>query len=508
MENLHDFTESEAELSALNAEDSSSENAKSRKPENNNSTLPPFCETNTGYEYPPIAEKTPIAEEKPIAEKNTTNLVGDQNPTAENSDKSLRFEPTEYKNAPLEEKKFDFSCFDKPAEKREQEPQKELSLRFEPTEYKNAPLEEKKFDFSCFDKPAEDKNEEIPPALMPFFELADVLEKELPKQDQANEEEKKALAENILEHANEAKLSQYAEYLGRGGKIYVHIIDIGTPYITNNNKDIKLTKTHYDNAAKISNERFKALDVDLEVVIVWQIGSSPLTREEFQTRQADKTKRQAMPKEFDKEYNPMDSYVLVDNQGTDSEVKQGNLGLAQWSAKKPSITTMPNDWDKLDDDVDVVGQSHANNFLAFLNSSQLASLVDKTQQGFEIPNELGKINEAIENAIALAIEHEVGHHKFGFHAENGVGAIDYNGYKVNQLGGKSLIDFLKGKKQFTSRENISNGPGHIRETIMASPPKLKDTQKSIKADGAAVNNGYDEYMITMLGSAVNIMLNR
>jgi hypothetical protein len=68
-------------------------------------------------------------------------------------------------------------------------------------------------------------SEETPPALAPLFKVADVLEAELPKQDELTPQTKQAAAENILANANDAKLNEYAQYLGLGGKIYVHVFD-------------------------------------------------------------------------------------------------------------------------------------------------------------------------------------------------------------------------------------------------------------------------------------------
>lgn len=421
MENLRDFTESEAELSALNAEDNGSQNAKS-------STLPPFWETNTGYEYPPIAGK-----------KNTTNLVGDQNPTPENSDKSLRFEPTEYKNEPLEARK-DLVFSKEVAEKTRQEiPPQASYLTFEPTEYKETQLEEKKFDFSCFDKPAEDKNEEIPPALMPFFELADMLEKE----KQPFNTEKTALS--IEKAADKTDGNPYAEYLGKGGTIYVHVFDVEkhkewpTNIVNKNKAQETPTKAHYLLAEKIMNKKFKEdLKINLTVKVVFaKKGEKPMTKEAFQKR---------------KDYKPADSYILI------GEMKNLNT----WQKQE----LHDSGWTQIEVSSGNLGCSASNQFYSWLLVDQFCSF----GHTMEYQNAIGELDSdgntitpttALAMAIATAIEHEVGHAKFDLH-----------------LLDNAPFDKSKGN-------NVGLG-GHVTKTIMQTSPRYKSADQ------------YDEYMIAIL----------
>lgn len=396
MENLHDFTESEAELSALNAEDNGSENAKS-------STLPPFWETNTGYEYPPIADKMPIAEEK-----NTTNLVGDQNPTPENSDKSLRFEPTEYKNAPLEARKDLVFSKEPAAATRQEIPPQASYLTFEPTEYKETQLEEKKFDFSCFDKPAEDKNQEIPPALMPFFELADVLEKE----KQPFNTEKTALS--IEKAADKTDGNPYAEYLGKGGTIYVHVFDVEKAYKIethihdNNGQEVRPTVKIYKQVEFICNEHFKELGINLKVKIVFAPKKSmPMSLKEFQGRQ---------------DYNPMDSYVVVWSNDL-------------FNAWEDNNKTKENDnWQELN--VDGLGYSAGLQFYSMVNTFFYSQIGDELHYKDAIGKELnigGKkliitADLALAMGLAKVLMHESGHPKFAGDPDSDIGAGGTGGH--------------------------------------------------------------------------------
>jgi hypothetical protein len=439
MENLRDFTESEAELSALNTEDNGSQNAKS-------STLPHFWETNTGYEYPPIAE-----------EKNTTNLVGDQNLTPENSDKSLRFEPTEYKNAPLEPKNLVFSK--EPAAKTRQEiPPQASYLTFEPTEYKDAPLEQKKLDFSCFDKPVEDKNQEIPPALMPFFELADMLEKE----KQPFNTEKTALS--IEKAADKTDGNPYAEYLGKGGTIYVHVFDVDAPYIGSgindqNGKELRPTKETYLAAAEITNKKFYDLDINLKMKITFaKKGESPMTKENFQKR---------------KDYSPTDSYVVVGNAGN----------LINWQDKERvkykevdkidgHKAMSENNWGYIGLSPDKsLGSSYAEKgigtqFYALLCTNAFEQFggtfgYNQVVGSLDANGKPISAEAALAMAISIAIEHEVGHPKFDLH-----------------------LDDDSPMNKNTNRFADWGLGGHKTGTIMSSYPSY--------------NAQYDDYMISVL----------
>jgi len=344
-------------------------------------------------------------------------------------------------------------------------------------------------------------NEETPPALAPLFKVADVLEQELPKQDQLTPQTKQAAAENILANANDAKLNQYAQYLGRGGKIYVHVLDASTQYSSTETKvKTNITKKHYLDAIDISNEKFRKLDINLTVVLIWDIDGSPLTREEFQTRKADKTKRKGIPKGFDSEYNATDTYLVVDNLSYAS--KPNNLGIEQWAPMASGETDF-SDWENFSDknDPNVSGKSHHNNFLAYINSDQIPDITNNSDDKIKFSKDLFEINEAISNALSLAIEHESAHSKFAIYSEND--AYSPSPAYDNALGGardlKQLFTMpLYRDVKFTPRENVSSIYGHVRETIMALRPNVKHIQTKTKSNGTNVNSGYDDYMVTML----------
>jgi hypothetical protein len=353
-------------------------------------------------------------------------------------------------------------------------------------------------------------NEETPPALAPLFKVADVLEQELPKQDELTPQTKQAAAENILANANDAKLNQYAQYLGLGGKIYVHVFDYRGKH-AQGETTIDYTKKHYENAAAISNERFKKLDINLEVVIIFDdFNAKPLTREEFQTRKADKTKRQTMPKGFDNLYNPMDSYMVINIQNDDNNPTMSHdkdKGIEPWLNEMVQ-SKKTNDWqDAFNDKVATAGKSSQYNFLGMVNASYTQG---NAQRFYSIkadkPFSIAEIDKQIAESIASAIEHEVGHTKFIHYSANSLSSTQDSYMEGernnNSLGKATLKAYLSAsdadKNKFKFRENFSHAgtsAGHVHKTVMDEYPKVEYTKTK---NNVQIQEGYDVYMQTML----------
>lgn len=290
---------------------------------------------------------------------------------------------------------------------------------------------------------------DVPPALEPFSKAADILEKESSKTD--TPESKTAAAEEIMKNANDYRLNQYAEYLGKGGTIYVHVINPERNKTRTNIKDKKSseslipTKKHYIRAAQIMNQRFYNLDINLKVIV--KFSSKPLTKKEFQAR---------------KDYNPLDSYVVVDHE----------YNFLEWEEerKKNGEKAFSEDtWQMLGGGS--LGVSAKYEFYSRLSTNYFGSFATDGGQsgGFkyeEAANKYGA-DEALAMALAKVIEHEVGHSKFDLHP----------------MDDSSKTDFAGNKK---SKEMTRGDGGHVSKTIMQSAPMYGDSES------------YDLYMLCML----------
>jgi hypothetical protein len=333
------------------------------------------------------------------------------------------------------------------------------------------------------------ESEEIPPALAPLFDVADVLEEE--------KGVNKTLAAKKVLDATEGYSPlpwTWWDYIGKGGTIYVHILNLDmnkTSYqkqepikcnITNSN--FEFTKKHYTRAAKIANERYKKLDVNLKVVIIFDENAKPLTKEEFIQRKADKKQRAALPKELDAEYNPMDSYMVFDNsehlQQWQSQLAKDYDADLDKSKKWQNNLQVDLDADnKISMDIrNNIGNSHPNAFFATANTNNFGAYTnnfiqlkedDIKQKGAD------ELNECISGALAILIEHEIGHSKFAIYAEN-------NGHYY--------------EPSFKVRDEANTSAGHKGNTVMQAAPSY-----SILLDDKNKYDtylGYDIYMQTML----------
>ncbi len=339
-------------------------------------------------------------------------------------------------------------------------------------------------------KTEEENKSDTPLPLLPFEHVLDKIES-LPPQSY-NPQHLPKLIPPILNRAEQYKLDEYAEYMGRGGTIYVHILSLDHENATFDNKDKKqrITKKHFDEAAAISNERFKKLDIDLKVVIVYDPNSVPLSRKEFQDRKADPKNRRTMPKGFGQEYNPMDTYMVID-----VPEREGDEGIHSWlnhldeNNKKNKNEHNPDIWYNDDNsnnskrkkelgegDQNSWGRGSRYDFLGFLNMEKAYSFFETIFLN-QVNKEENNVEHILVQALAYSIEHEMLHPKLLYYSRNDTQAGNYKFNPANPASFREKTD--------------TNQPGHISGTVMAERPQWRDLQK-------AENEGYDAYMITIL----------
>ncbi len=346
--------------------------------------------------------------------------------------------------------------------------------------------------FASFTKPLETKKAEI----------------------EANPQIKAELPQTITEKVNEiGKEDEYMKMLGQGGTIYVHVLGIPNQAITGEQEDVtattKINKKHFEEAVKLSNERFAKMDVNLKVVLVWDLGKKPLTKEEFQQRKADPNQRKTMKEEFNQPYNITDSYVIVN---TEIENQQHQYDLT----KNPS----ENDWTQWDyipenpkekanqkiyggngnetnTTNNLIGLSAgAEQFVAFINSDKLAiattlfldSHPEIANQTKNLPagtfvdanRTLGKSFDNIASqTISALIEHETGHNKFDFYSRN---------ERQYQL--KNNVQERVNNRTIFGTDISERMQGHVDGTIMDKAVSYEDFNN--------LSISYDEYMKNLL----------
>jgi hypothetical protein len=254
------------------------------------------------------------------------------------------------------------------------------------------------------------KNEEIPPALAPLWNVADFLDKYPTNSYNEN------TTDSIQKTADKTKNNPYAEYLGKGGTIYVHVFDVAENRtytdIENTEGNLVLpTIKHYKRAAQICNEKFKKINVNLTVEIHFgksKKGEKPLTAKEFQKR---------------KNYNITDSYVVIGLKDPlqkweedkyhqhKKDTDPTDYSMGQWSNANQNIDKAANDWHIVG--VETVGTSSQSQFYAQIIVETFRSLNSKF--GYQQAANIFGADEAIAMAIAKFIQHETGHPKFDRH---------------------------------------------------------------------------------------------
>lgn len=301
----------------------------------------------------------------------------------------------------------------------------------------------------------------------------------------------------LAEKWNKAE-NPYAEYMGKGGTIYVHVLDITattpkkigaqeTNYGVRDGvlKNMKITQQSWCDAEKVMNEKFKALDVDLEVKIIIDLGASPLSRKQFQNRTTKETK-----KGFDSEFNVNDSYMVIDKE---EELKNWQQKLVEKNAISEG-----EDWNSIPGaNLDVgVGVSSLHQYLGVGNSQNLPEFTENFLRGKDFNQFVStvveyKTNEEVQKnvpkALAALIEHEVGHTKFSRHK---VAKTDTNKHVRETLMSAILY------KDYVTPEINYGYDAYMVEVLQAIHGKISDknTQKSSIAPQIAsdLKEIYDE----------------
>jgi hypothetical protein len=173
---------------------------------------------------------------------------------------------------------------------------------------------------------------------------------------------------------------------------------------------IKVTEQSWREAEKQMNEKFKALDINLKVKVIIDLGGKPLERQQFQNRSGKETQ-----KGFDPEFNVNDSYMVID--------KESKLKDWQTSLINKEMVTPDEDWEPISGANLGLGvgisswyqhlgagnsetlQSYSKGFLRGKDIGQSLS----TSHGYETTDEAQK---GVSNFLAAVVEHEVGHTKF------------------------------------------------------------------------------------------------
>ncbi len=372
-------------------------------------------------------------------------------------------------------------------------------------------------------KTEEENKSDTPLPFLPLSHTLDTIE-QLPPASY-NHDHLPKLIPPIFTKNEQSNLDEYAQYMGRGGTIYVHVLYADATVYSkvdgNGGIQRKLTKQHFEDAAAISNERFKKLDINLKVVVVFDTNAIPLTRQEFQERKPDPANRRAMPEGFEQEYNPMDSYVVVDIAKRSNDLHKGDykgiVSLLEQSGKSEH----PNNWEFEDPSTETDfldktakmnwGRSSALEFIALLtlrNENEKQSVVQGMYDIFrkDFAVELDDVEGMIVQMLAASIEHETLHPKLVQYSENvGHGKPNYIFAKDESGMYKTPTDYflktppsrrdnnesLENTRHFYSRRNNPRVvAGHREGTLMAEEPHTRDFNNA--------DLGCDPYIVTLL----------
>jgi hypothetical protein len=206
--------------------------------------------------------------------------------------------------------------------------------------------------------------------------------------------------------------------------------------------------------------------------MVFDLGGKPMNKKQFQSR---------------KDYNPLDSYVMVTRAGTwdDFRDKQTAPKEDKWdSVRNPLLTTNLG--------TSAISEWHALINSDVLNPEGLTNLFDSSK-GFSEIYEKGEkekkgagVSAALSRYISRSIEHETGHAKFDRHPKDNIQAVGSGGHVegtiMSTAAQSSNVDYdayhqtilqeLHGK--ISGSNAAIEGDNELAKRAKADAPKIMD----------------------------------